>query len=743
MCLLNNHMRFMSSYSMRFHSCLVLGLLLGVNQLMVASIPLKQHHHRDLVPNFGPDDIHREYLADTPIKYYLPSLSGVIIPENISLAFVRSALTNSDFIIHASYKSDLSGVTHFHLRQTVNGLQVLNGNININVLPNGQVLSYGNSFAKANIKARKRHSSFSLVKKLQYGLAQVILGQGNRLGIRKNGRFTYMETEVTEGYGFVKGNKMISPSEAVVALFDFVKPKLSDTSIGSMLTPQDLTVLSSHGSDHGSFISIDGVPCTVHPVRARHAYVQQNNNHLVRVWDIEMELEDHWYSGQVHAFDGTMVGLVDWVHDFGPATAYYNVIPFGSNDPLDSQQCMVKNPYDAFASPEGWHSQGAYSKRGTEDNQKMSSQEGLTFNVTVGNNVYAHTNPDGGYQWENNYRPQGHTGGGFGGDALVFDYNAKFDVDEPEAYQDAAVTNLFYWCNMAHDLFYRYGFDEKAGNFQQDNLGRGRKMKADDDDDGENDAVPMRDGDFESGIVIHEYTHGLSNRLTGGPKNSNCLGWGEAGGMGEGWGDFVATILRMKPKYKRDIDFGMGDWANGGESIRKYKRMTLQNEKLYSTSMYTNPSTYKMMDQSEYWSVHAKGEVWAEMLYEVYWNLVDKHGFTSDWFPPTPATASNRRGIPIMSTRDLRVAKHHIFSYGNTLALQLVMDGMKLQPCSPSFVNARDAILDADRALTGGENYCTLYTAFAKRGLGVKAKLDNEGWTDRRIEDYNVPPQCQ
>jgi hypothetical protein len=51
-----------------------------------------------------------------------------------------------------------------------------------------------------------------------------------------------------------------------------------------------------------------------------------------------------------------------------------------------------------------------------------------------------------------------------------------------------------------------------------------------------NTANPYRDGDMEAGIVIHELSHGLSTRLTGGPKNSGCLGWGEAGGMGEGWG---------------------------------------------------------------------------------------------------------------------------------------------------------------------------------------------------------------
>jgi hypothetical protein len=31
------------------------------------------------------------------------------------------------------------------------------------------------------------------------------------------------------------------------------------------------------------------------------------------------------------------------------------------------------------------------------------------------------------------------------------------------------------------------------------------------------------DGDFDNGIIAHEYGHGISTRLTGGPSNSNCL----------------------------------------------------------------------------------------------------------------------------------------------------------------------------------------------------------------------------
>ena len=64
-------------------------------------------------------------------------------------------------------------------------------------------------------------------------------------------------------------------------------------------------------------------------------------------------------------------------------------------------------------------------------------------------------------------------------------------------------------------------------------------------------ATPYRDGDVEAGIVIHEYSHGLSTRLTGGPANSGCLGFGEAGGMGEGWGDAIATLIRQIEEHKK------------------------------------------------------------------------------------------------------------------------------------------------------------------------------------------------
>ena len=81
-------------------------------------------------------------------------------------------------------------------------------------------------------------------------------------------------------------------------------------------------------------------------------------------------------------------------------------------------------------------------------------------------------------------------------------------------------------------------------------------------------ADPYRDGAFEAGVVIHELSHGLSIRLTGGPANSMCLGAGESAGMGEGWGDFFATMIRSTEEYH---DYTMGAWVyNNPNGIRRY-----------------------------------------------------------------------------------------------------------------------------------------------------------------------------
>jgi extracellular elastinolytic metalloproteinase len=214
-----------------------------------------------------------------------------------------------------------------------------------------------------------------------------------------------------------------------------------------------------------------------------------------------------------------------------------------------------------------------------------------------------------------------------------------------------------------------------------------------------------RDSDFDSGIIIHEYGHGISNRLTGGPAASGCLTNAEQ--MGEGWSDYFALVMTAVPADTADQARPMGSYATqnpGG--IRTFP---------YSTSMQINQHTFADLANAN-GSPHFTGSIWAQMLWEVYWNLVAKHGFDADLYQGTG---------------------------GNNLALQLVMDGLKLQPCSPGFVQGRDAILLADQNNNAGANQCEIWRGFAKRGLGVNASSGNTDFTGDETEDFSVPVECE
>ncbi|HSD66599.1 MAG TPA: M36 family metallopeptidase, partial [Vicinamibacteria bacterium] len=114
---------------------------------------------------------------------------------------------------------------------------------------------------------------------------------------------------------------------------------------------------------------------------------------------------------------------------------------------------------------------------------------------------------------------------------------------------------------------------------------------------------------------------------------------------------------------------------------------------------------------------HGIGYVWNTMLWEVYWNLVDRHGYNANVYDDWT-------------------------SGGNNLALQLVVDGMKFQVCRPGFVDGRNAILSADVALTGGANQCEIWRGFAKRGLGFSAAQGSSGNRSDGVEAFDLPASC-
>ena len=215
------------------------------------------------------------------------------------------------------------------------------------------------------------------------------------------------------------------------------------------------------------------------------------------------------------------------------------------------------------------------------------------------------------------------------------------------------------------------------------------------------------DGDFDNGVVAHEYAHGISTRLTGGRSNSSCLANDEE--MGEGWSDFFTLITSVKPEDDGTEKRGIGTYLQrqdtDAQGVRSFP---------YSTDMNENPNTYGSIISTST-APHPVGEVWAGMLWDLYWAMSDAHGWSEDLFNGTS---------------------------GNNQAIQLVMDGLKLQPCRPGFVDGRDAILAADMANNGGANQCLIWEVFARRGLGFSASQGDERDRNDAIEAFDLPPSC-
>ncbi len=226
-----------------------------------------------------------------------------------------------------------------------------------------------------------------------------------------------------------------------------------------------------------------------------------------------------------------------------------------------------------------------------------------------------------------------------------------------------------------------------------------------------NETPPLIDGDFDAGVVCHEYAHGISLRLTGGANNVDCLNNAEQ--MGEGWSDFFGLVMTMQPTDYAYKPRGIGNFCSGqsvnGNGLRPFP---------YHVSLGINPAQYgQLNDIVRISQPHGIGYIWCSMLWDLFWAMVKQHGFNPDYYDAD----SNA---------------------GNAKVFKLIVEGMKLQPCSPGFVDARNAILLADNMLFNGDNYCIIWNVFARRGLGYYA---NQGSSDRRddgLDDFSLPPGC-
>ncbi|MCY2987808.1 MAG: M36 family metallopeptidase [Planctomycetota bacterium] len=562
---------------------------------------------------------------------------------DVALEFLRGratdlGLSESDFesfVVKDRYVSGQTGVTHLYLRQMHNGLEILNADINVNVSPQGEVLSVGSTFLP-----------LSSVKNDLVPLVPLIDAESGM-------------PELESYFG-----------ESLDAMSEAFPPELH--------------------------------------------YVPTPNG-LELAWRLNSQSRDiaHWYDSSVSAIDSEVLYWTDWVLSF----AEYNVFPLPVEHPEDGGRVLQASPHDPDASPLGWHD--------------TNGVVGPEFTDTRGNNVFAQEDADANNR--EGFRPDG-------GGSLTFSF--PLDLNGPPAsYLPAAITNLFYWNNVLHDIHYQYGFDEAAGNFQQTNYSGagagGDPVMADaQDGSGTNNAnifvppdgspprmqmyrwtntTPERDSDFDNQVIIHEYGHGVSNRLTGGPSNSGALSALQSGGMGEGWSDWWALVLTAKPEdFSNPANqFPIGAYLLGqdsetGRGIRAYP---------YSFDMSIDPLTLGRFNMNS--QVHFVGTIWASALWDLTWLLVNGDGGN---IPAKGFDTDVYRG-----------------DGGNNVAMQLVMDAMKLQPANPSFLDARDAILLADQVSNGGANQLAIWTAFARRGMGASASDGGQANSQTVSEAFDLP----
>lgn len=396
-------------------------------------------------------------------------------------------------------------------------------------------------------------------------------------------------------------------------------------------------------------------------------------------------------------------------------------------------------------------------------------------NITDGNNVEAGIDRDGTQGVDEN-------GWAFGNPTRIFNYTYNpapgnpppgeeplppgGQTYPPSQFQQGVIAHGFYTANRWHDEMYRFGFTEQAQNFQHFNFSRGgaegdRVSFEIQDSSGTNSAnfstpadggrpklqmfiwtgpTPDRDGTLDTQIVLHEITHGVTNRLHG---NTSGLSTNMSRGMGEGWSDFYAIALlagttddllgthtvagyvsyEIAAGFNSNYYYGFRRFPYAVKTSRgpnglphdplTFGYMNAGCAALIGTTT-TNPNsayprnplfaTTTNCDQ-----VHNLGEIWATMLWELRDQLVQRYG---------PGEGGRR-------------------------ALQYITDGMKLSPLNPTFIQSRDAILAA-ASISDALDVGPVWRGFAIRGMGTGAAVINPGTGSNNTvvtESFDVPVQ--
>ncbi|MEJ7847818.1 MAG: M36 family metallopeptidase [Pyrinomonadaceae bacterium] len=480
-----------------------------------------------------------------------------------------------------------------------------------------------------------------------------------------------------------------------------------------------------------------------------------------------------WEPGDPHyvivdARDGVMLWRKN-IQDHQTQSATYQVYgnPNAYIDVADSPAPMSPGPVDPTTG-----TQGALISR---TNRTLIGNEGpLSFNnngwITDGANITDGNAVEAGID---RVAPNGVDGPAVGNPNRVFSSTWNPAPGNPAPGDDplgveaqrGAVIQMFYVMNRYHDELYKLGFTEAARNFQGDNFARGgvgndRVSAEGQDSSGTNNAnfatpadggrgrmqmfvwtgpTPDYDGTADADIIIHEITHGTSNRLHG---NGSGLG-GQGGMMGEGWSDWYAHVMLAEPTDPINGIYTTGGYAthlaaagftgNYYYGIRRFPKAVIAftgpNGKPH------NPFTFKYMNTgcdaligtttsnpapnsafprgpfgvtNSCSAVHNAGEIWSSALWEVRVLMVTRLGFQA----------------------------------GTTRVLQVVTDGMKLAPLNPTMIQERDAIIAAAAALPlapeASADVTDVREGFRRRGMGFSASVQSSTAVTESFDFPNV-----
>jgi hypothetical protein len=748
----------------------------------------------------------------------------------------RQGLSEQDVLnpaVTSQHTDAGTGLTHLYLRQRHQGIEVYGAVANATVAANGKLVTLHHSFLP-NVAAQVRTTSPTLTA------AQGVAAAARALSLPAPRALSVVkEGQPAEGLVFSKGG--ISLDDILVKLM------YQPLSSGELALAWDVTI-SPLDAQHYWNVRVD----------ARTGALLDQTDYTVSEPSSFADLTQRtlatpkWPQVTTPTDSGSRVTVPN----------SYGVFPITIESPIHGARQLVIDPADALFSPFGWHD--------------VNGVAGADSTNTKGNNVYAYLDRMNTNIFQKGNSPDG-------GATQVFDF-PFVDGAQPTANSNAAVTNLFYWNNLMHDVMASKGFTEASGNFQvknYSNTGLGNDAVRAEAQDGAGLAVPNlgnanfstpvdgqpprmqmyewsspisvtisspasgagtyaavpaafgkklapgvsltgqfvlvndssatslgctrrfinaaalngniavldrgscdfsakvrnaklsgaravvvinnvagapgimaagadttntgipsvmisladgnalkatlaagatttgslgatvnRDGDFDNGIIAHEYGHGISTRLTGGAGVGGCLNNVEQ--MGEGWSDFFALWMTTKPGDVGTTGRGIGTYASyqpiTGLGIRPTR---------YSTDMSINPSTYALLGTANYsttptggTNVHSIGYLWATALWDLNWALIGRYGYNSDLRAQTG---------------------------GNNVALRLVIEGLKLQGCRPGFLDGRNGILKADSALNNAANSALIWQVFARRGMGFNAVQGSSNSFSDQTAGFGLP----